>query len=362
MDDLRHFPIVDKATLRSDLEAFSVDLKNREYTTTGGSTGEPFGFYRDAWSFHRELASKAYQYHRVGWREGDRELVLRGLVINSPDHIEFVPKFNALRCSVYHLVPEWMETYYRLALEYRPEWIRCYPSAGYTFAHWLQKTGREFPQCKGVLCASENLHDYQKKTMSDVFGGRVFDHYGMHESIVLAGYCEHKDTYHVLPQYGYAELLDENDEPVTERGQVGEIVGTSFIMFATPFVRYRTGDFATFQGWGCEACERPYQVWGNVVGREQDFVVAGDGRRVSMSAINFHDDTLDGVREFQFRQRDRGQIEFRYVSEGGHDEERIANRLAEKLRGFELSLKEVECLPRTPRGKRLLVVQEAEWV
>lgn len=358
LDDLRRFPTVDKATLRADLEAFSVRMKGREYTTTGGSTGEPFGFYRDPWSFARELASKAHQYHRIGWREGDRELVLRGLVIDSPDHVEFIPRFNALRCSVYHLTPEWMEFYYRRVLEYRPEWIRCLPSAGYTFARWLRETGREFPQCKGILCASENLYDYQKELLAEVFGGRVFDHYGLHESVVLAGYCEYEDTYHVLPQYGYAELLDENDEPVTERGQTGEIVGTSFVMFATPFVRYRTGDFATFQGWGCEACRRPHQIWSDVVGREQECIVTVDGRRISMAAaINFHDDTLAGVREFQFRQRERGRVEFVYVARGEPDGKRIASRLAAKLGdGFELSLREVEDIPRTRRGKRLLVV------
>ena len=363
VDDLRRFPSVDKTMIRSDLEAFSVPLRGRTRTATGGSTGVPFEFYRDPATFSRELASKAHQYHRVGWQEGDRQLVLRGLVIESPDHVEFVPEFNELRCSSYHLTPTWMEYYYRRALAYRPEWVRCYPSSGYVFARWLKETDREFPPLKGVLCASENLYDFQKQVLDEVFGGRIFSHYGHYECAVLAGYCEHADTYHVLPQYGYAELVDGRGRPVTTPGQVGEIVATSFINHATPFVRYRTEDLALYAGDRCPACGRQHQIWKRVEGRLQEIVVTASGRPLSMSMLNMHDSTYDGIRQFRFRQTTPGELIFEYVPQDGHDgaagriERRFAAKLGDDMR---LIARAVERIPLTRRGKHRLLVQELD--
>jgi len=362
LEDLHKFPFIEKEMIRESLEEYSVKMEGRSYITTGGSTGIPFGFYRDPGAFAKELASKAHQYYRVGWREGDRQFVLRGVPIDSADHMVFVSEFNELRCSSYHLIPEWMEHYHRHAREYRPEWMRCYPSSGYIFAKYLKKAGRSFPPLKGILCASENLYEFQKKLLSEVFETRVFSHYGHYEQAVLAGFCEYEDTYHVLPQYGYAELIDKNGRPVSEAGQMGEIVATSFIMHATPFIRYRTRDFAVLKAWGCPACGRPYQVWDRIEGRLQEFIVTSTGRYISMTAINFHDDIFDHIRQFQFHQGEKGKLTFRYIpgeSCNGKIIEDMKKRLLVKLgNDVELKIQPVKEISVTSRGKHRFLIQE----
>jgi len=364
LDDIRKFPFIEKEMMRDVLEEFSVELPGMKYVTTGGSTGIPFGMYRDQQSFPKELSSKAHQYYRVGWKEGDRQLVLRGIRFDSPDNMQFVPEFNELRCSSYHLVPQWMEVYRQRALEYKPEWIRCYPSSGYIFARFLKDTGRFFPAIKGILCASENIYDFQKELLSEVFGARVFSHYGHYELAVLAGFCEFEDKYHVLPQYGYAELIGVDGKPVTEPGQMGEIVGTSFIMNATPFIRYRTKDFAVFQSWRCPACGRPYQVWGRIEGRLQEFIVSGAGRYISMTAINMHDDIFDHIKQFQFLQEEKGRVNFHFIPKATCSEavvKDMAARLQLKLgQDMELAMRAVEDIPLTPRGQHRFLIQKLE--
>ncbi|NIV35495.1 MAG: hypothetical protein GWN58_40405 [Anaerolineae bacterium] len=192
--------------------------------------------------------------------------------------------------------------------------------------------------------------------MAEVFDGRIFDHYGHYECAALAGYCEGADTYHVLPQYGYAELLDEDGHLVTEPGQVGEIVATSFIMHATPMIRYRTGDLAEFGGWGCSECGREVQIWRRIVGREQEYLEAADGRRVYMTAVNFHDNTLAGVQAVQFRQVQPGVVTVCYVGQEAN-EARMRRGLERKLDGFTLELCQVEAIERTARGKAQLVIR-----
>jgi phenylacetate-CoA ligase len=362
LDDLRQFPFVEKEMLRDHLEEYSVPGNERKYVTTGGSTGIPFGMYRDQSAFSKELASKAYQYYRIGWKEGDRQIVLRGLHIDTPNRTIFLPQFNELHFSSYHLIPEFMEVYWQKAIEYKPEWIRCYPSSGYIFARWLKENGHEFTGIKGVLCASENLYEFQKKLLSEVFNARVFGHYGHYELAVLAGYCEYEDTYHVLPQYGFAELIDKNGNPVQRLGQIGEIVATSFIMNATPLIRYRTRDMAVYKGFGCHSCRRPYQIWERIEGRLQEMIITNTGRYISMTAINFHDDIFDSFFQFQFLQEEMGKVTLRYIPKEFCNKEIIDDvrrRLLVKL-GDDviLKLQEVKVIPLTSRGKHRFLIQK----
>lgn len=99
LEDLCRFPCVEKEMIRDALEDFSAPVEGRVHIATGGSTGIPFGFYREPQAFSKELASKAHQYDRIGWKEGDRQIVLRGLPIDTPDHVTFVQELNELRCS-----------------------------------------------------------------------------------------------------------------------------------------------------------------------------------------------------------------------------------------------------------------------
>jgi phenylacetate-CoA ligase len=360
-EDARKLPFVTKELIRDRLSDFTAGAPEGDYVATGGSTGVPFGFHRDKGAFAKELASKAHQYARIGWAEGDRQLVLRGLVLNEEDHMELVPDVAELRCSSYHLTDSQMDRYRLRALRYEPRWLKCYPSSGYIFARFLERTGGDLPPIQGVLCASENLYDFQKELLQRVFRGRVFSHYGHYELSALAGYCESEDTYHVLPQYGFVELL-RGDVPVTQPGEAGEIVATSFIMSATPFIRYRTGDWAVFQGHGCESCGRPYQVWSRIEGREQELAVTATGRYILMTAVNMHDGVFDHVLQFQFHQVRRGEITFGYVprdtcTEGvvAQMRQRLGVKLGDDMR---ILMQPVDKIELTKRGKHTFLVQD----
>lgn len=366
LKDLHEFPFTSKETFRDDLENFSFKTQDSHYVTTGGSTGIPMGMYRNNIEFARELASKAHQYHRVGWKEGQRQIVFRGLQIDSPDGTEFAREFNELRCSTYDFGSDRMETYCQKAFDYGPEWIRCYPSSGYVFAKYLNDTGMNFPTIKGMLCSSEQLYDFQKQLFIDVFGEKIkiFAHYGHYEMAALAGFCEYTDNYHVLPQYGYVELLNKNDGPVTTPGEVGEIVATSFIMKTTPFIRYRTQDLAVYKAAACEKCGRPYQIWERIEGRLQELIVTRSGRLISTSMLNMHDKSYDHLKQFQFHQRDRGKVTFKFIPKPGFDVD-VENEVYNKMKGklgddIELKMERVDEIRLTKRGKHCLLVQELE--
>jgi phenylacetate-CoA ligase len=94
---------------------------------------------------------------------------------------------------------------------------------------------------------------------------------------------------------------------------------------------------------------------GEVVGREYEFIVSSKNRRVSLTAINMHDDIFEGLLAVQFFQSIPGLVEFRYQP-GAHWRSArlvsIRDGLNAKLgEDFDLRLVEVKEVEKTAAGK-----------
>lgn len=361
VEDIRLFPFVTKEMIRDNLDAFTVRVPGMWHVATSGSTGIPLGIYRGPLGFARDLASKAWFYRLRGWSESDRCIRLRGDTINSPDHIELKEEFNELRLSSYHLAPDVMEYYYKKAVEYDPKWLKCYPSTGFMFARWLIENGKEL-NLEGVLCASEKLYSHQEEFMEEAFNCKIYSHYGHYENAVLAGYCERSSLYHVLPYYGYAEVLDGNNESVSIGGR-GEIVATSFINQATLFIRYRTQDFARYQGDYCPECGRSFQVWEDIDGRLQEFVITKDSRYIPLTGLRFPDrhHTFEHIAEFQFRQSEPGIVTLCIVPKSSFNDQirtAMVETINEGMEDMEITIQVVDRIERTDRAKQRLLIRE----
>jgi len=360
--DIKKIPFITKQMIQSNLEDFTFKKKAYDYVTTGGSTGTPLGIYRDRDAFWKELASKAHQYHRIGWEEGDRQIVIRGIPIKNKSKSIYLKKFNELRFSSFHLNSRYLPIFFKKAISFNPKWLRCYPSSGCIFAKWLISKKKTLPTIKGVLCASENLYRFQKCILKKAFpNAKIFSHYGHYELAALAGHCEKKEHYHVMPFYGYTELLDKKNKWVEKKGRVGEIVASSFMMHATPLIRYKTGDLAKYKGFGCKSCKRPCQIWNKIIGRVQEIIYTKSGNPVSITALNFHDRTLDKVKDFQFAQDTKGVIKFIYIpknklkkKEIKHIVKKITNRIGSRILVIPMQSKKVSL---TRRGKYKVFIQ-----
>jgi len=267
--------------------------------------------------------------------------------------------------SSFHMNDESMRRYLEHIAEIGPCFLHVYPSTVFMLARFIRRSGALVPgNIRGIVAESEIVYPQQRQMVEEVFGCRLFSCYGQSEKVVLACGCELSDDYHVWPTYGWFELLDEHGRPVTEPGQRGEIVGTSFINTVMPFIRYRTGDYATYVADRCDKCGRPGPILRDIRGhRVQETVIAADGTEVPWTALNMHDSTFDHVRQFQFHQVVPGRAVLRVVPAAGYcqdDAARILRNLDQKLDG-QLKL-EIECVAQIPlsaRGKSVFVDRSA---
>jgi phenylacetate-CoA ligase len=368
-DDLRGLPTTSKETLRehlADMCAVPPGSPGVDYVTTGGTGGTPLGFYIGAGRSAVEYAYLVSGWRRAGYALGTPLAVFRGRIV--PEDARGLrhqhdPLLRHHYYSNFHMTDAEMARYLDHLATLGPCFLHVYPSSAAALARFVKRSGRPpLPNVKGVLAESEMLGDAQRRAIEEAFGVRCFSGYGHTEKLVAAAECERSHDYHVWPTYGYCELLDEAGRPVDTPGARGEIVGTGFLNRVVPFVRYRTGDFATFVARSCAACRREHLVLSDIRGhRIQEFLVARDGAAVSWTALNMHDDTFEEVVRFQFFQDTPGRAVLRLVAAPGFGDAhraRIRQRLDAKMGGrLDLTLELVESVALSGAGKAIYVDQ-----
>jgi phenylacetate-CoA ligase len=369
VEDLRRLPLIDRDTLREHLDemcAVSPEARTVDYTTTGGTSGAPLRFYIGADRSSVEYAYLVSSWQRAGFRLGTALAAFRGRAV-APDPNGFRHAYDPLLrqhyYSNFHMNDETMGRYLDHLEGIGPCFLHVYASSATALSRFIQRSGRRSPSnVQGLIAESEIVYPEQRELVEKVFGRRLFSCYGLTEKVVVASECERSTRYHVWPTYGFFELLDDRGEPVTTPGQRGEIVGTGFINRVVPFIRYRTGDYATWVGEHCDECGRHHPLIEDIRGhRVQETLVARDGHLITWTALNVHDDTFDRVLRFQFFQDTPGRARLRVVPAPGFgpaDRQRIERGLELKLDGqLELSFELVESIPLSRSGKVIYVDQ-----
>jgi phenylacetate-CoA ligase len=364
--DVSILPVLRKRELQDhqhELLATNCRPRDRIYFTSAGSTGVPVGFYHDADLAAKEWAFMTSQWQRVGYRDGDRTAILRGTVVSADRLLAPAPFQNSLVMSSYHLTDDRLPLYVHALRTFKPRFLRAYPSAATLLArHMIGHNEEPVSSIRAILCGSENLYGWQRSLIEQAFACRVFSWYGQSERVCLAGECESDSRLHIFPQYGLCELVGQDGEPVARPGELGQIVATGFLNESMPLIRYATADTAFYAKGVCEKCRRPYTRFERVEGRIQEFIVTGDGRYISMTAINMHSPVFDNILQFRFHQSAPGHIVLKVVPKPSYsvgDEERIRKELAPKLgRSIDLSVEAVREIPLGGRGKFHFLDQE----
>lgn len=356
--DLEGCPYVTKRDLADHVDEMAADdvpASRRLYVTTGGSTGSPVGFYlTKGISRPKEQAFLEAQWRRAGYVDGARLAVVRGQVTSARAG-GAIAAYDAARdwlvLSSYHLTEARLGEYLEAIARFRPDILHIYPSAALLLVAHMRNAGAAFPvPLRCVLAASERLTDPQRRMLEEAFGCRVYSWYGHAERVVLAGQGRRSDAFYFWPTYGYVELGPPDDQGLQE------VVGTGFHNPAMPLVRYRTGDYVRRHDPARDgAPELPWPAVRAIEGRGQELLVTATGRRISLTALNMHDTSFDGLYALQFFQDTAGRAELRYVAGPTFEPSRIPliesavrSKLGDDL---EVVLRQVDDIEKTRHGK-----------
>ncbi len=308
IDDLKSLPVLTKDIYKKkfkDLVAVNLDHKLVRRHHTSGTTGKPLQFYEHFWTIQMEHAFIYHLWSRVGFKPGDSLMRLRGTLLSDKlifydaitNTLNFTPKFDGKRLVKYYL---------QKMAQFGGQFLHGYPSAIALFALTIKKYNFIVPfRLKAVFFASETIYSWEKEIVEEVFNCRIFNHYGMAEKVVLAGACEKISNYHCLPQYGIVEIDKDNNE----------IIGTGFLNYANPFVRYRTTDIVSSPVTDfCPQCGRAhFPIFPSVEGRLEDFIITTDGVPISPAVITFPFKDLKTIKDTQIVQKSPNHITLKII-------------------------------------------------
>lgn len=336
---------------------------------TGGSTAQPMRFYLQKHVTRpKESAYVDLWMESLGVSRKDVILVLRGRSVPTAGEPNgqlwmYDPIKGQLILSCDHLEPEYMERYMHPLRAWKPTFVHAFPSAIHALAKWLQQHPMHdiTDRVRAIFLTSETIYDHQLTAIQKVFSCPIIPHYGHSERVLMAAGRSDDGRYLFWPQYGHFELLDLHDQPITQPGVIGEIVGTSFDNHVMPFIRYRTGDFAVLSNQ-----HHPkfpfYPVCERIKGRLQEFVVCRDHRLISITTLGAaHFDLLANVHEIQYEQHEPGKVVLNVVVTSplsSATQQAIARAVELKtLGGCTLEVRRVPSIERTERGKHRMMIQ-----
>lgn len=344
MKDLKELdviPLLTKEILQKEYGKLSADnIHNYYEVTTGGTTGKPTKVLMSKDAIYREWAFVYHYWSKYGYDyKKSRLATLRGVDFDGKLH-KYNPLYAEIRLNPFLMSDKNIQLYIKKIKKYRAEFLYGYPSAVYNFCRLSLKKGISIDnEFKAVFLISENLYPHQKKLIEKVTGAPIAIFYGHSERAVFA---EKEETGYVFnPLYGLTEINDNN-----------EIITTGFINLKMPLIRYTVDDSAK------KIDNRYYEIIGH---HTDDLLYGNDGVQISMAAINFHDDTFEGVEAYQFVQDQIGRCELNIVSDSLADIEKIYKSVQKKLgNNIQCTVKQAETIQYTQRGKYKMVIQRCK--
>lgn len=360
-----NIPFLDKGIIKNKEMEIKALPANKEYIshiTTGGSTGEPFGF--DLYGGH-DYEHQEFLYKIIGFEDGDKILALDGTLVSEVDlskNIYWTKKSNnnlpygSIALSSHYLNKTTINHYLQFIEDFKPAIIRGYPSIFEYLAKYINENKINFEtKLKGIELTSESFSDQQVECISKAFKTRVFSQYGHAEASVF-GYTTSKDlTIYCSPLYGFTEIIGIDGQHV-DPGQIGEVVVTGFNNHATPFIRYRTGDLAMYGGE-----ENGIVKLSKIYGRTQDVVYDSSMQEVRLTALVFgrHYHAFDNIEKWQIIQNYPGEVTFKIIK-GKNFNQTDENEIKEnfiKIGNIRTNFEFTDNISKTKRGKSKLLIQ-----
>jgi phenylacetate-CoA ligase len=139
---------------------------------------------------------------------------------------------------------------------------------------------------ESILLTTDYVPQAIAEKLREVWGCRVFNHYGMTEMGLGGGVeCATLDGYHLREADLLFEVVDHETGEVCPDGVVGEVVFTTLTRRGMPLIRYRTGDISRIITLPCP-CGSVLRRMERVKGRWDNRVALGPGNVLILSDLD----------------------------------------------------------------------------
>jgi phenylacetate-CoA ligase len=308
---LQNFPVVNKAIMKADYEAFRSDAfagRQLHIMHTSGSTGTPFEVPQDPDKRRRVLAEMICFGRRAGYEVGDRFVFTRiwNQVNRKRWHVAL--RENVIMFDITSLDDTRMASLRTILRS--DTGIRCmqgFPSTFEALLKHLEKQGDgpEAYHLKAIISLAERLAPETRKALQARFGCSVVSRYSNQEIGVLAQQCPDQNEYHLNTASYVFEFLKLEEDLPADVGEPARVVVTDLFNRAMPMIRYDTGDVVIQQtsaicGWQTKTLQ-------GIEGRRLDLIYDTQDRVVSPYVLCSSFWSFTQLKQYQFIQEAKGQ-------------------------------------------------------
>jgi phenylacetate-CoA ligase len=364
-------PTISKTDIKENFKDFiSADIQNIKFFScqSSGTTSNPMKFYQDFSTLEKDSAFHYYIWKNHGYRIGEKCVVLRGHTVSDINKKVFwsYEKISNHKIfdSSYINNQEYFELYDREIKKFNARVLFGYPSSIFSLARAYEINKLNPPQFDIVCMSSENTYEYQNEIIKRVFNVKTLTYnYGHSERVLLANKYIENDNLGFFPLYGHFELLDNNNNVITNYDTIGEITGTTFSK-SMPFIRYKTNDFASLSSYKSDDFMKNCISINRIEGRRQEFFVKSDGGLASLCTIaGAHFEELCMLKEMQYRQEKAGELIINGVEDvlnplSETEKASLIKTIEDKYNGsVKVEYRKVNRIERSKSGKKMMLDQ-----
>jgi len=280
LEDLQKIPVTTKDHLQKFNDDFICVPKSEiiDYVTTSGTLGDPVTFALTDADLERLAYNEAISFACCGVGKEDTLQLMTTMDRRFMAGLAYFLGARKLGSGIIRVGSGIPELQWDSILKFKPTYLITVPSfllklIEYAQQHEidLQNTGIKAAICIGEPIREQDfsLNILAKKIKKD-WDIELFSTYASTEMSTAFNECEMHNGGHHHPELIIAEILDDNNLPVSE-GEVGELTITTLGVQAMPLLRFKTGDMVQSYNEPCE-CGRKTMRLGPVVGRKKQMI------------------------------------------------------------------------------------------
>lgn len=225
-----------------------------EYTT--GTTGKPFPIVKSPKEIMRDssylLKCRKSIYFNANIKNGFLLAHEVDPVLRTAEFFKENYNFNKIIDYYIYMNPCWMFVTANTIKRFLKSVVK------YEREEDISKVPLKFIEVTGA-----KLNANYKNKVEHIFNAKTYSQYGCREVWNIAYECEYGNL-HINEENLIVDIVDENDQIITESGKEGEVIITNLNNKITPFVKYYLGDYAKikYDKCPCGRCTRIIELTG----------------------------------------------------------------------------------------------------
>jgi len=297
IDVLGNVPVLDRELIKKNqqkLISSAYPVKKLIKGSSSGTTGIPIQYFMDINGMSAGVAAGYLLWSMSGWNFGQRNVHIWGNQSSIERWNTTVSKLKNRLTNQKNVAstllndPGQIEVIARNIIQVKPLSIDGYSSAIYTLARYFKENNLRLDSVKQVLTTAENLEEYQKELIEDVFAP-TGNFYGSGEIQGIATRPAGDNKFYVMDPHVILEVSDSGIPGLKE------LLITDLDNYGMPFIRYKIGDMIDELHPPDPDSKYPFTWFSKIHGRNSDIITLPNGMK--FHPVNIFGGTL--FRQFE---------------------------------------------------------------